>query len=122
MDQKPNKSSLETDIHQGTKKVISRSNNKNSIAITQNLISKTCRVSSCGWKPHSYADNFSDSGLCLTKKYEVLRINTVKTVENTKNINIVMYSVLTKELFINNIKFVLSIIEYFIYCFTNKHL
>jgi hypothetical protein len=121
MDQKPNRSSFETDTHQGTKKAISRSNNRNNTAMTQNFISNACRVPSCGSKPHSYADNFSDSGFCLTKKYEVLIINAAKTIENTKNISIVVYSVLTKELFINNIKLVLSIIKDFIYCFTNKH-
>jgi hypothetical protein len=114
MDQKLNKSIFETDTHHGTINVNSMSNNKNNIAITQNLISKACRVPSSGSKPHSYADNLSGSGFCLTKTYEKLIINTVKTIENIININIPVYSVLTKELFSNNIKLALLNIKIFL--------
>jgi hypothetical protein len=46
MDQKPNKSSFETDTHHGIKNIISISKMINKIAITQNLISNVCLVSS----------------------------------------------------------------------------
>jgi len=95
--------SFETETHQGTKNVISRSNKRNIIAITQNFISNVWRVSSWGSKPHSYEDNFSDSGFCLAKKYEAPIISMVRITENTKNISNIEYSVLTKELFNNNI-------------------
>ena len=114
MDQKLSKSIFETDTHHGTINVNSMSNNKNNIAITQNLISKMCRVLSSGSKPHSYADNFSGSGFCLTKAYDKLIINTVKKIENIINIKIPVYSILIKELFSNNIKLALLNIKIFL--------
>jgi len=45
----------------------------------------------------------SDSGFCLAKKYEAPIISMVRITENTKNISNIEYSVLTKELFNNNI-------------------
>jgi hypothetical protein len=113
IDQKLNKLSFEIETHQGTKNVISISNTKNNMAITQNLISNKCRVFSCGSKPHSYADSFSDSGFCLTKKYDKLIINTLKKIENIINIKIPVYSILIKELFSDNIKLALLNIKIF---------
>ena len=46
MDQKLNKSNLDIEIHHGIKNIISISKIMNNIAITQNLTSNVCRVSS----------------------------------------------------------------------------
>lgn len=59
----------------GSSRAISKSNSRKRIATRKNRIENGRRADPSGSNPHSYGDNFSESGfVCASQKFSVVRM------------------------------------------------